>query len=391
MTRLALAVLIALAACGHRGDAGTREAPAEAVEHDHARQDGDAGPSTLHIDAEMLRDLRITTTAATVRPAGERVTALGDLEVDQDAYAEIAAPMPARVVKVLVKPGDAVTAGQTVVVLHSPELGKARAEYQAARTRAGVAAQAMARKRELAADKLITGRELQEAEAASISAEADVTVASAALRAFGSATDPGGDGSSFALASPVKGTVIDRQVVLGQLADPSRTLLRVGDLSTLWLVAHVFERDAVRVPVGGKASVALAAMPGKPVDATVALIGREVETASRTVAVRLDVANPTGELRPGMSATVSLPLGDAAGTVVVVPLASVQRVGDGWAVFVPRGPADFAIRPVGRGRELGNEVELLSGLAAGETVVVEGAFLLKAEADKARGEGGEEE
>jgi len=190
------------------------------------------------------------------------------------------------------------------------------------------------------------------------------------------------------LRAPVAGTVIERTVVMGQLADPSKTLFRIGDLSKLWLVAHVFERDAVRVRIGTKATASLAALPGAPVGATIAWIGRAVDPASRTIPVRLELGNATGELRPGMSATVSLPLGDATGTVVAVPIAAVQRVDDGWAVFIPRGEGVFDVRPIGRGRDLGGEVEILSGLAPGDLVVVDGAFLLKAESDKARGEGG---
>jgi cobalt-zinc-cadmium efflux system membrane fusion protein len=395
MTRtIVLAVLAALAACASKGKSERREAD----EHGHVDDAkaggagaGPAGSRDLRVDHEMLRDLRITTAKAQARAAGERVSVLGELEVNQDAYAEIAPPMPARVVKVLVSPGDAVKAGQPLVELQSPELGKARAEYQAARARADLAAKALARKRELAADKLITERELREAEATATSTDAEAHVALASLTAFGS-IGGGGDPSRFTLRSPIDGTVIERAVVMGQLADPSRTLLRVGDLSYLWLIAHVFERDAVRVKPGGSASVAFAALPGRTVPATIALIGREVDPSSRTIPVRLDVANADGTLRPGMSATVAMPLGDDQNDVVTVPLASVQRVGAGWAVFVPRGEQGvFEVRAIGRGRELGGEVEILSGLAAGETVVVDGAFLLKAESDKARGEVGHED
>jgi cobalt-zinc-cadmium efflux system membrane fusion protein len=150
----------------------------------------------------------------------------------------------------------------------------------------------------------------------------------------------------------------------------------------------VFERDAVRIHAGTQATAAFAALPGRTVDGEVTWIGREVEVSSRTISVRIAIPNPDGVLRPGMSATVSLPLGDGTGSVVAVPLAAVQRVADAWVVFVPKGDGVFAIQPIGRGRDLGGEVEVLSGLAAGAEVVVDGAFLLKAEADKARGEGG---
>jgi cobalt-zinc-cadmium efflux system membrane fusion protein len=122
----------------------------------------------------------------------------------------------------------------------------------------------------------------------------------------------------------------------------------------------------------------------------VLLVGSQVEMSSRTIPVRLEVPNAGGELRPGMSATVWLPVGEGT-PVLAVPAAALQRLGDRWCVFVPRGESAFEARSVGRGRDLGGETEILSGLSAGDTIVVEGAFLLKAEAEKARGEGGSHE
>jgi cobalt-zinc-cadmium efflux system membrane fusion protein len=393
---------IVIAACGSKNE--THE---HAGEHEHAGVlehaptaplDGDGGstaaraddshpgePQLVRIAPEMIRDLRVTVSKAEARTAGERVAALGELRVDQDAYAEVAAPSPARVVTVLARAGDIVKANQPLVELHSADAGRARAEVQADTTRVELARKNLERKRALVADRLITEREVVEAEAALAEAQAALGVSTATLRQFAGT----GGAARLVLRAPVAGTVIDRDVVIGQLADPSRTLYRIGDLSRLWLVVHVFERDAVRVRVGGTGTASFAALPGKTVDGTISWIGSEVDPSSRTIPVRLDIPNADGVLRPGMSATVSLPLGDASGTVVAVPLAAVQRVGETWAVFCPRGPGEFAVRPIGRGRDLAGEVEVLSGLAPGDAVVVDGAFLLKAEADKARGEGGD--
>jgi cobalt-zinc-cadmium efflux system membrane fusion protein len=120
---------------------------------------------------------------------------------------------------------------------------------------------------------------------------------------------------------------------------------------------------------------------------TVSLVGSQVDSDSRTVPVRIALTNPEGLLRPGMSATASVPLDAAASTVLAVPAAALQRLQAGWVVFLPRGEGRFETRPVGRGRDLGGEVEIVTGLQAGDVVVVEGAFLLKAEAEKSRGEG----
>jgi len=344
-------------------------------------------PELIKIAPDMMRDLRVTIGKAQTRAAGETVSALGELHVNEDAYAEVASPVAARATKLLAKPGDKVTAGQTLALLRSPELAQATAEMGAAKARLEVARKNAERKRALADERLVPEREKIEAEAALAEAEAAHSVASSTLRKYGGTT---GD-NELAIKSPIAGTVIDRSIVMGQLADPSKTLFRVGDLSTLWLIAHVFERDAVRVEVDRKASATFAALPGKTTEAVIRSVGREVDASSRTVAIRLDVPNPDGTLRPGMSATASIPLGEAGqAPVIVVPAAAVQRVGSNWAVFIPHGAGAFEARTIGRGRDLSGEVEVLSGLKPGEELVIEGAFLLKAEADKARGGGGEE-
>ena len=114
------------------------------------------------------------------------------------------------------------------------------------------------------------------------------------------------------------------------------------------------------------------------------MVGRQVSTESRTVDVRIDVRNRGSLLRPGMSASAALPIGISSTPILAVPVAAVQRVGDSWCVFVPKGTGLFEIRKIGRGRDLGTEVEVLSGVSAGETIVVDGAFLLKSQAEKTR-------
>ena len=118
----------------------------------------------------------------------------------------------------------------------------------------------------------------------------------------------------------------------------------------------------------------------------VALIGQSVDADSRTVAVRIDLPNRDRLLRPGMSGTAWLPVGDQ-GTLLAVPAAAVQRVRDRWCVFIPKDTRTFEIRPVGRGRDIAGEVEMLSGVRAGEPIVVDGAFLLKAETERSAAEG----
>ena len=338
----------------------------------------------VEVEPSMLRDLRITTQPVESRTAAEGLSLLGELEVDQRRYAEVGVPMSARVVRVLALEGDVVTAGEVLAQLTSPDLGRARAEYLSAQSRAGLARAALDRVRGLAAERIAPDRQVQEAEAELAAADAAVRSARASMASF-DVTPPESDdavGSSFTLRSPVAGTVIQHAAVTGQMLSPDTPAFRVGDLSSLWLTVHAFERDAVRITPGAAARITMAALPGQDVIGTVRVVGRQVDQESRTVGVRIDVGNPRGVLRPGMTATALVPVGDATTQVLAVPVSAVQRVHDAWCVFVPQQPGHFAIRPIGRGRDLGGEVEVLSGLSAGDIVVVEGAFLLKAQAEK---------
>ena len=343
-------------------------------------------PNTVEVDEGMLRDLRITTRAVESRAGGDLVMLLGELAVDQRAYAEVGAPVPARVTRILVNEGDSVRAGQTLAELTSPELGRERAEYLSASARLQLAESVLERKRSLAAEKIVPLREVQEAESAAGEARAAVRASRAAIAAFG-VEPPAGDGegatsSVFVLRSPAAGVVIERAAVLGQMLDPASPVFRIGDLGALWLTVHAFERDAVRVRPGVTTRIAFAALPGQSFDGTVAVVGRQVETESRTVPIRIDVKNRDNVLRPGMSATATVSVGETGAAILTVPVASVQRVRNEWCVFLPKDESHFEIRRIGRGRDLGGEVEVLSGLRAGETIVVDGAFLLKAQAEK---------
>lgn len=359
--------------------------PTEHDEHEDSGSSDAAG--VVRIDAGMLRDLHITTALVETRSGAESASVPGEVRVPESSYAEVGSPVPARATRVVVTAGQEVKRGALLAELQSLELGRTRGEYAVAEARVELARKVLERKRGLAEERIVPAREVQEAEAELRAAEAGLASARAGLDAMGApATEVGG--ATLEIRSPLSGTVIERNLAQGQVAEPSRALFRIGSLTTLWIVAHAPERDAVRVPANATARVAIPALPGQTLSARVLLVGHQVEMSSRTIPVRLELPNPGGALRPGMSATVWLPVGEGA-SVLAVPTAALQRLGDTWCVFVPRAEGAFETRAVGRGRDLGGEVEILSGLEAGETIVVEGAFLLKAEAEKARGEGAE--
>jgi cobalt-zinc-cadmium efflux system membrane fusion protein len=381
-------VLLGLIAC-------SRSERKEATDHTEAkpaaREAAEGAGSILKIEESMLRDLRIITARVEQHSAGETTAMIGELTVNENAYAEVGSPIASKVVSVTASPGQSVKIGQVVAILQSPEVGKARSEMLTAQARLDLARRVLERKRRLGAERIVAQRDIQEAEANQASAEAELRAARGTLESLGvdQSETLATESPRFSLRSPISGTVIERNAVQGRMAEPAQPLFRIGDLSHLWLTVHAFEGDAVRVRLGTAARVTFLALPGQTFTGKVSLVGKQVDLETRTIPVRVEIANKGGLLRPGMSATAFLKMGNESGTILAVPVASLQRVGERWIVFIPRSEDSFETREVGRGRDLGSEVEILSGLKAGETVVVDGSFLLKAQAERTRG-GGED-
>lgn len=371
--------------------AGCRPAPEQKpsgpTEEAHDQGGRTSDQNVVAVSEEMLRDLRVTTSAVEEHRGAEASRVLGELSVDQNAYAEVGASLQGRVSSLPVALGQHVAKGAPLATLESGELARARSDATTAQARVELSQRALERKRRLNAERIAPLREVQEAENEAAAAEQQLRASRATLQALGATQVPGDANlTTLVITAPIAGTVIDRAILLGQVTDPSTPLFKIANLSTLWLTVHAFERDAVRLRVGETARIAFAAMPGRSFSGNVSFIGQSVDSESRTIPVRIELPNPDGALRPGMSATAWLPVGDESGVMLTVPAAALQRVRERWCVFVPKDDRSFEIRPVGRGRDLAGEVEIVSGVKAGETVVVDGAFLLKAETEKSAGE-----
>jgi cobalt-zinc-cadmium efflux system membrane fusion protein len=386
---LLLAATLIVTACGRPAENTSQTSEAARPKAEAEKHGAD---NVVTVSDEMLRDLRITTSTVEQRRGGDAATLLGELGVNENTYAEVGAPLQARIVALHATAGQTVQRNAALATLQSGELARARSDLATAQARVALAQRAFDRKQGLNAEHIVPTREVQEAENEKAAAEAQLRAAQASLQAFGMIEQAGNEpASTLTLRAPVAGVVLERAAVLGQVADPAKPLFRIADLSTLWLTVRAFERDAVRLHVGAPARITFAALPGRTFEGGIALIGRSVDAQSRTVAVRIDLPNRDGLLRPGMSASARLPIGDEAAKLLAVPAAALQRVRERWCVFLPKDERTFEIRPVGRGRDLGGEVEVVSGLRAGDTIVVDGAFLLKAETERGASEGEHEE
>jgi hypothetical protein len=169
----------------------------------------------------------------------------------------------------------------------------------------------------------------------------------------------------------------------GVNVDPTTKLFTIVDLSNVWIVADVYERDLHWIREGVRAMASTTAYPDRQVEGRVGFIDPQLNATTRTARVRIEAANPRSELRLGMYADVSIDSVNGA-PVLAVPKDAVQNVGDRQVVYVPV-PGDLATfveREVRLGRLMADQIEVLSGLTVGDSVVSRGSFFVRAEAER---------
>jgi multidrug efflux pump subunit AcrA (membrane-fusion protein) len=187
--------------------------------------------------------------------------------------------------------------------------------------------------------------------------------------------------SEVAVPAPSSGTVTARSVNVGEVVEANKELMRITDLSSVWVIAQVYEKDLARFRVGGGASVTSDAFPNRLFRGHVTYIDPQLDETTRTAKVRVELSNPNRELKIGMYVRVAFAAtGTSERTVPVVPSSAVQNINGQQTVFVSTAdPNVFELRPVRLGKEEEGRYQVLEGLTVGDRVVTNGSFMLRAE------------
>lgn len=187
--------------------------------------------------------------------------------------------------------------------------------------------------------------------------------------------------SEVTVPAPASGTITSRTVNSGEVIEANKELLRVTDLSTVWVIGQVYEKDLATVRVGSGANITSDAYPGQVFRGRLTYVDPKIDPATRTAQVRIEIANPRQMFKIGMYVNVAFgALGVAERTLSTVPKNAVQTIGSQRFVFVATAnPNVFILRPVRVGAESNGFYPVLEGLNAGERVVTEGSFMLRAE------------
>ncbi len=316
------------------------------------------------------------------------VEVVGSVGYNSDHFAQVGPLIAGRMVTLRVGIGDQVRAGQTMAELESAEVGQAEAAYLTARATSNAAQANLRRERELAASHVSAARDREVAEAQAISEQAQLAAAIQRLRTLGLRSEDikelersGGRPGRVPLLSPIDGTVMTREVSLGQAVQPASDAFKVANLSHLWVLLDLFEKDLPYVHVNQKAVLRTEVYPGRNFPARVAYVGQAIDEKTRTAPVRIEFDNVDGLFRPGQFVTATLH-GDpsrALAEVLAVPRSAVRTVEGKPLLFVASGQGSFVRRPVELGVSGGGLVEIRSGVELGEPVATDGGFLLKSE------------
>jgi membrane fusion protein, heavy metal efflux system len=372
---MVLVVAMALAAGGYRLLVGPFGGPAAApVVAEKAQPLVRVGDRVTVPERSPVRS-RLAIAAVAERDIRRDLVLPAVVESDPARLVKVLPPLAGRVTQLKVTLGERVTAGQPLVVIDSPDLAAAYADYDRAKVLLGLALKTRERQRGLAKIGGAAEKDLQQAETDYVTAEAELRRTQARLQQIGVDADTSAPSRTVTVAAPMAGSVIELDVAPGAYwNDATAALMTVADLRTIWVTASVPESDTAFVAKGQAVDVAFPAYPGETLAGEVLFVSDVLDPDTRRTKVRIAFANPQTRLRPGMFANVTFHA--PARRVAVVPTSALVLKDDRSQVYVETAPWTFEARTVEIGFQQGNEVVLTSGVRAGERVVVKGGVLL---------------
>ncbi|MBW8869227.1 MAG: efflux RND transporter periplasmic adaptor subunit, partial [Acidobacteriales bacterium] len=341
---------------------------------DQAKAGGASEPALVpvQLSPQRMQEIGVTTAVAAMKTLSNNLQAPGNVEINEEKLAYVQTRFPGWIQRVF---ADAtyqyVRKGQPLFTVYSPDLVSSEQEYLLARKNQAAFSQPMHSE---------PGHSMPHQEAGWL-----VQAATQRLEQFGVAPEEianlektGKEQKELTVYSPVSGFITERNALPNAYVQPETKLYTIADLGTVWVYANVNQIDVGRVRSGDRAKITLDAYPGKIFGARVDQILPQVDQATRTVRVRLVMANPGLILKPGMY--VNVEIAADLGRQLVVPASAVLHSGTRAVAFVDHGEGNLEPRTVTTGPQIDGEVVILSWLKAGDRVVSSANFLIDSEA-----------
>ena len=343
---------------------GTPGLRLEAIESDHDGPRGEPNhPAEFALSPERMQRIGVTTTRVERKSLATRVRAVGRVVAAESALVDVSLKVRGWATKVAADAlGKSVEQGEVLFEVYSPDLLTAQQEYIEALRSQARAHDTSAPDR---ADDLVRA------------ARNRLRLWDVAAREIERLTETLEARESVPIRAPITGYVVEKNLVEGGAFEPGARLYRIAPLSKVWIEADVYESELERVAVGGHAAVTLAYLPGASLEGRIAFVQPTLDATTRTARVRVEVDNRDLALRPNMYANVEIEAPDVMR--LVVPQSALLQAGNRSFVFRVLGDGRFRPQAVEVGRRIGEEVEILSGVSEGDSIVRSGTFLVAAE------------
>jgi cobalt-zinc-cadmium efflux system membrane fusion protein len=375
---LCLALCAGLVACQRSSDQASEAPKTELADR----------PGVIRLTAEELSRAPIEGTTVARGQSSSPREFPATVQANENELAEVTTLIRGRVVKVYVDVGTDVKKGTLLALLHSTDLGVAEGAYLKASAKLHEAELAYQRAKDLYLDKAVSLAELQRREAEMKTARAEARETQNRLELL---SVPGQEverlnrehtiKADVPLRAPFDGRVIMRNITRGEVVETNQRFFTVADLSDMWVVGNVPEKDVQYIRKDQKVDVIVSAYPHAIFPGTITYVSDVLDPATRTMRLRVTVPNPDRLLKPEMFATVRVyPV--PAPESLTVPLSAVQNGPAGKIVFVRQEADVFEARNVKLGAEQGDYVTVLDGVREGEQVVTKGSFVLKSEMER---------
>jgi len=327
-----------------------------------------AADGSVKISAVQVQKLGVRTEAAALRDLSRPIRTVGRVEIDERRVFVVAPKFEGWIERLHVNAtGQPVAKGQVLFEVFSPELVSAQREYQVVAR--GVAALAQA-----GPEAQASMRRMADAALARL---ANWDISSEQIERLKTGGEPQ---RTLTFRAPASGVILEKKALQGMRFTPGEALYQIADLSRVWVLADVFERDIAAVKVGQAVEVGINAFPDKVFAGRVSFLYPTLNPQTRTVPVRIELPNPRGKLRPAMYANVQIQV-RADRKVLAVPISAVIDGGMSQRVIVRREAGRFEPREVKLGLRGDDYVEVREGVKAGEQVVVAANFLIDSESN----------
>lgn len=395
-------VILSFIMCGEGEKTINKHHDHEKAAHSETHEtEKDVHPKSIRVSGENQKLWGIQIDTAVIQNIASRVALPGVLALNKNRTAHISSFVKGQITQLLADLGDRVHKGKTLLTINSPEFAQAQADFLQARAKYKLSQKEFERAARLREKKAIEEKEYLRREAEHEKLTMEYAALGSKLHSFGithdqiekmiakcaefeneeykcELADP-----HLSILSPLSGTIIARDVVIGDFIEPDKILFTVSNLDTLWAYLDAYEKDIPFIHKQSRIVIQSPLYPGRFFEGRISYISDTIDENLRTVKVRVEVDNKNRQLKPNMYIQGNIENESQDQKIIAIPQEAVQSYNEQKIIFKPEGENIFTVQAVQTGNKIGDLIIITSGLTKGDRFVLKGAFTLKTELSKA--------